>query len=108
MIDALTSKHRQAKRKKIHVLFRECGWSTGTPHDLLRVLIRTKVLFDTDQGIWAGLNPFEHSIHPALGLSLRSSTIDGLVEVHGVPSFDYNTYKVNIFLSWIDRKRSIL
>jgi hypothetical protein len=48
------------------------------------VLIRTKVLFDMDQGIWAGLNPFEHSMHPALGLNLSSSTIDVLVEVHGV------------------------
>ena len=26
-----------------------------------------------DQGIWAGLNPFEHSMLPELGLSLRSS-----------------------------------
>ena len=71
------------------------------------MLIRTKVLFDMDQGIWAGLNPFEHSMHPALGLNLNSSTIDVLVEVHGVPSFDY-TYKVNEYLFWIDRKRSIL
>ena len=33
------------------------------------------VLFDMDgdQGIWAGLNPFEHSGHPALGLSLRKA-----------------------------------
>ena len=51
-----------------------------------------------DQGIWAGLNPFEHSMHPALGLSLSSSKIEVLVEV---PSFDY-TYMVNKYLFWID------
>ena len=51
--------------------------------------------FDMDQGIWVGLNHFEHSMHPALGLSLSSSTIEVLVEVL---SFDY----VNKYLFWID------
>jgi hypothetical protein len=55
-----------------------------------------------DQGIWAGLNPFEHSVHPALGVG---TTIDVLVEVL---SFDY-TYKVNeYYFRWIEREASLL
>jgi hypothetical protein len=62
------------------------------------VLIRTKVPFDMDQGIWAGLNPFEHSGHPALGLSLSSPTIDVLVLSRlGIPPVS-TMYKVNIYI----------
>ena len=67
--------------------------------------------FDMDQGIWAGLNPFEHSMHPALGLSLSSSTIHvlcSIIEVHEGPSFDIRTRQINVYFRWIERETSLL
>ena len=65
---------------------------------------------DMDQGIWARLNPFEHSGHTALGLSLSSPVLVlSRLEIHGVPQFRLCMYIVNIYIIYIlmDRRRII-